>query len=161
MAIALKAKCSVKDFGNPARQAALIPEGSKDKRKLGRIFGVANGVKQGTDQTGRPYLGLRGSFEAVPENKELETVQAGVCYLPPGIAEMVIVQVQNIPEGQAPSVGFAFDIYIKHADNAIGYEYETVPVIENAATDPLAGLRAQIEQVVNAPAVEDKSKAKK
>lgn len=159
MATVLKSKLAGKMLGNP-KAGALLKDG--ERHYVGRIFGVANGVKKGTNQTGDPYLGLRGSFEGRPADTEnYDTVQSGVCYLPGGIAEMIAAAIESLPEDASPNVQFAFDLYTKKANNPIGYEWDTVPVIETKEADPLSAMRTAIEAADKAKAaqIEDKSKS--
>jgi len=155
MPTTIKPKLGPKDLGNP--KSVTVPDKMDDpaaRKVLGRIVGIATGIKTGVGNNGQPYVGLKGSFEAQPADASLPRVRAGVCFLPPGIAEMVATKLagENAPD----SVQMAFDITAVKAANPIGYSYEVMPLIEVSETDPLEQLLA-LPQLGGAAQITDQS----
>jgi len=155
----VKPKLGPKDLGNP--KSVTVPDNADDpaaRKLLGRIVGIATGIKTGVGNNGQPYVGLKGSFEAQPADPKLPRIRAGVCFLPPGIAEMVATKLagDNAPE----SVQMAFDITAVKAANPIGYSYEVMPLIDVDESDPLEQLLA-LPQLGGAAQITDQSAATK
>jgi hypothetical protein len=84
---------------------------------LMRVYGQANGFKVATSQYG-DSLGFTGVFKAVNAATG-EVFTAGKCFLP----KVVENQLGGVLSGvDANAVEFAFDISVKPAANAFGYE---------------------------------------
>lgn len=130
---------------------------------IGRITGIAGGLKAYATPNGDPANGLKGAFKGVSASGE--EFRAPICYLP-GAANAFV---EGALMSGASSVQFAFDIYAVDVTkrpgkkSATGYEYETVSLIEpSAESDPLEALDALLPAPTpgGALAIEDKTKAK-
>lgn len=127
---------------------------------IGRISGIAGGLKAYTTPNGDPANGLKGAFKGV--NAAGEVFRAPICYLP-GAANAFV---EGALMSGSSAVEFAFDVYSvdvsKRAGkkSATGYEYETVSLIEPSAEhDPLERLDSMLPPPApgGALALEDQS----
>ncbi len=119
-----------------------------EKVYLGRIWGIAGGLKGYTSPDGKPGNGLKGTFAAL--NQAGEELRAPVCYLPGSANDFVEGELM----GGATAVQFAFDIFAVDASkpvagkkkSATGYEYECVVIAdaEVRGNDPLAQIAATL-----------------
>lgn len=115
---------------------------------LGRIWGIAGGLKGYTSPDGKPGNGLKGTFAAL--NQAGEELRAPVCYLPNAANAYVEGELMS----GATAVTFAFDIYALDASkpapgkkkSATGYEFECVALqdAETKGHDPLAQMAATL-----------------
>lgn len=121
-----------------------------EKTYLMQVFGIANGIENGTSQYGN-WTALKGQFRAV--NLESgEMFQAGECFLP----NIALNLVQGALTDENKSVEFAFNVGVYPADNAFGYEYCCDPLMAAAETDPLEIMQKKLAAL---PAPDKKKKA--
>lgn len=113
---------------------------------LARVMGIARGIVQKVAQDGGPVYGLTGQFEGTNVQTG-QVYQSGVIYLPPGVHEMVLEPLDKaIADGdKAASITFALDIFSVPAANKAGYTYESADLAAAKRVDPLADLKAAIE----------------
>jgi len=118
---------------------------------LYRVLGIANGIKSGESTYGE-FTAFTGNFKAI--NLETGKVyQSGKVFLP-SIAQTMLEGA--LSDANTDSVEFAFDIGVKHAANAIGYEYTVTPLVAASDNDPLSALESKVTA-----ALPDNSKGKK
>lgn len=137
-------------------KAIFAAENAPARFFVGRIFGVANGVKEYVDKnSGEIRYGLKGEFGGISSRKEtdgIEDARSKVCYLPDVAQQDVISKIAEVdPETGKPnvkgSVEFAFDIYaVKRETAATGYVFDVDQLITVAENDPLANMFAKIEK---------------
>lgn len=120
----------------------------RDIVPLFRVFGQATGIKKGESDNG-PWTALTGRFEAVslvpdPETGELEMAQfaAPQCFLPEPTNSMIATELES---GDINSIEFGFEVGVKAAKTAVGYEYTCSPLMERGGADPLAALREKMK----------------
>jgi hypothetical protein len=106
---------------------------------LMRVYGQANGFKAATSQFG-DSLGFLGVFKAVNADTG-EEFRAGKCFLP----KVVENQLGGILSGSDNNgVEFAFDIGVKPANNAFGYEYVVRPVLAPVEAPVIEALESKM-----------------
>lgn len=149
--ISLRNKLRPADIGNPKAIAAL-PENVL-QLVLGRMVGVVNGVKTGTmPDKMTTYTALTGTFRGIPSDTERDIISSGVCFMPPNIQSMIEDQFEDelnsdgevIKEG-IRSLEFGYEVSVVRSNNPQGYSWAFRPLIEPAASDPLAALMAKID----------------
>ena len=106
---------------------------------LMRVYGQCTGFKTASSQYG-DSLGFMGQFKAINAVTG-EAFTASKCYLPK-IVETALGAALQAPDSEA--VEFAFDISIKPAQNAFGYEYVVRPVIQPKESAVMAALEAEM-----------------
>ena len=117
------------------------------KAPLYRILGKASGIKETKDTNGEIIYGLTGDFEGTNLVTN-ETMKSGVAFLPPGIHDMLLKQ---LDDGLADNAGrftiqFAMDIYSVAATNKSGYTYEAKDLLPAEMTaDPFSAFRDQLK----------------
>jgi len=122
-----------------------IPKPTKETFLM-RVYGQANDFKVATSQYG-DSLGFLGVFKAINAATG-EEFTAGKCFLP----KIVENQLGGILSGEnAGSVEFAFDIGVKPANNAFGYEYVVRPVLAPVEAPVITALE---EKMGKLPALE-------
>lgn len=137
------AKLSVKAVGAKPEIAKI----NDKETDLCLFMGIARGLVVKTGKNDDPVLALVGDFEGTNLTTG-EVLQSGVLYLPSGIAEMYTSKL----EGDSPApIKFAVKISSFPAANPIGYSYKATPVVQAADSDPLAELRAQMQQAMLPP----------
>ncbi len=111
--------------------------------KLYTVYGKARNVRAGTGQYGE-FHALKGMFQAIREHDKQEYI-AAECFLPEPMHDHIVSRYVSAAEAKEdpPLVEFAFEIYLQKSSVPIGYEYVTVPIVQPAATDDLADLRAK------------------
>ena len=126
-------------------------------RTVARIFGIAKGTVTGATDFG-DFVGFKGDFKGI--NLETgEEFRSAKCFLPDIATGILLSALENTGEGESKdvkgtlkrketsykgSVEFGFDISVKHADNAVGYEYMASPLMPVADSDPLALMQKNI-----------------
>jgi len=158
----LKVGVTVNEKGEPN------PMAEGETKWIGRIFGMAKGLKTGESNFG-PWTAVLGDFqvEGYEGNGKGKTFRTGQLFLPEVVENMVVPEVANLEKGA--SVLFAFDIgIIANEESAPGYVYTASFVKEPAENDPLslfakevAALPAPTSAPVEAPKEETKEPAKK
>lgn len=136
-------KLSLKTMGCTPQSAAV----EKKPVPMGRIIGVARGIKEAIGNDGDTVYGLTGNFKGTNIKTGVEYT-SGVCYLPGGIQEMVLDPLDAMlaePDAKGSSLNFAFDIFATPADNKAGYSYTAVNLAPATRTDPFAEVMAAIE----------------
>jgi len=126
---------------------------------LGRIAGIAGGLKGYTTPNGDAANGLKGRFMAINAAGAV-IAQGPVAYLPKAANEAVEGALMSGSE----TVEFAFEIYsVSDESSQTGYVYRTVSLIEPAANDPLMKLAASLPEpnaqaalALPSPATDDK-----
>ncbi len=136
---------------------------------IGRIVGLVAGLKQTiNNDTGEIQNGLKGQFRGVSSKNEkgeivgIEkgiTVNAGVCYLPGGIQEMIegtLAAAQDVSNGgdARATVNFGMDLFAIPATNKAGYSFDADNLIAASEADPLEALMTAAAAV---PALTDES----
>lgn len=126
---------------------------AKDVIPLYRMFGQATGVRKGESDNG-PFVALTGRFEAVvvaadPQTGEVDAkvYAAPECFLPEPMNAMIADELdQRDATGKrvVQSLQFAFEVGVKAAKTATGYEYTCTPLIEREGADPLAAMREKM-----------------
>lgn len=111
------------------------------EQTLFRVLGRAVETKTGNSDFGS-FTKFIGDFRAtVKETGEI--FQSSALFLPSSITGILASAVAGAGVG---GVEFAFDIGVKPADSAVGYEYTIKTLIETPKDqDPLAKLLAQVE----------------
>jgi len=114
-----------------------------------RVYGQANGFKVAASQYG-DSLGFTGVFKAI--NAETgEEFTAGKCFLP----KIIENQLGGILGGADNNgVEFAFDIGVKPAENAFGYEYVVRSVLAPVEAPVISALE---EKMGKLPMLENKA----
>lgn len=125
--------------------------GKEGRSLIGRIFGVASGIKEATDpRTKEPMYGLKGQFRGVNPAKPNVQYQSGVAWLPGGVHEMLVDAVIGdgvLDEKGRPvysEVKFAVDVYSKPASSPAGYQFEVIPLIDAREADMMSELAAEL-----------------
>ncbi len=123
---------------------------------VGRIFGIANGVKEYVDKNnGEVRFGLKGEFGGISSLKDTHDVadaRSKMCYLPEVAQQDVISKIADVdPETGKPSVKrsieFAFDIYaVNRPSSSVGYVFDVDQLITVTENDPLANMFDKIEK---------------
>ena len=110
---------------------------------LYRVIGVVDGFKTGTSDFG-DWVAFTGEFEA--ETPSGEVYISRKCFIPDpaqGMLETALAEHDTIE--------IAFDISIKWAKNAYGYEYVCIPVLPVKRSDALLSLKDKIAGTLPAP----------
>lgn len=132
-------------------------ENSPTRFFVGRIFGIANGVKEYIDKNSDEVrYGLKGQFGGISSLKldkdaPVEDATSKVCYLPDVAQQHVIDLISELGEDGKPkvkgSVEFAFDIYaVAKESAATGYIFDVDQLITVQENDPLAAMMLKIEK---------------
>jgi hypothetical protein len=121
---------------------------------LGRVYGIASGVKQVKAGNGDVHFALTGDFRGVNSDTGIN-YRSGVLYLPAGIHDMLQAAVDGgLDENGKPiyrDVKFGIDLFAAPAKNPIGYSYEATSVIKAVEADPLAELEAEMNEAKPLP----------
>jgi len=135
-----------------------LPDSRKDVTpvQLGRVVGIAHGVKTGESTFG-PWKALAGDFvfeaNAGPNNGK--RFRSGVLFVPDVILDLVAPAVENLAKGAA--VELAFAITAKNdATSSVGYTYGCSFLREPAANDPITALLDAAMPALPAPGADDK-----
>jgi len=161
-----------------AAAAAKQPE--PQELLLGRLVGTGNGIKNAVAQDGvTPMYGLKGTFGAEYTAEGREDESSGVLFLPEAYMGPMLDMFEDKTDANGvvireavKSLDFAFDIFVIKANNPAGYSWSIRPLLEAAASDPLAAIRARIAAPLPklslaapagaaVPAVEDKTEKAK
>jgi hypothetical protein len=147
---ALVSKLTLKALGCDPRLSA-----GQNSKVLCRIFGTANGLKTGEDKnTSNVWVALQGEFEGqnVEEGSDDagKVLRSGKLFLPGGIQDVIegkIREIENTSGGsESPNVTFGLEIRSVKSTNRIGYSYEARNLMPPKQLDPLAAMRAAIEE---------------
>ena len=134
----------------------------KGVKPLLQVIGRASGYRTGEKDHGdgpKPWWGLTGVFEAI--NIETgEIFNAPECFLPEPFGSAIANQLKD---GNAKSVDFAFELGIKDTDKNVRYEWVCKPLADPSESDPLDSLRGRVPGLQKALTDQsgDKSKGKK
>lgn len=145
--IVLTSKLRPKNLANP-KVAAGFTDAEMGEGKihwLGTIMGKASGTAKKVDPSDDTKISyaLTGFFEGIPGDGARPIVKSGVCYLPGGVHEMIVEQVNSM-EDAGGVVAFAFKIGTRRADNQAGYEYVNETLGEASKSDPLDDMRREL-----------------
>lgn len=158
---------SVKSAGfNPAQILAL-PEEQRKPIALGRIFGIAHGLKFGEDNKGNAWVALTGDFIAQCYAERDKQYLGGKLFLPEGIHDKLVAGVEGggvVNDKGKPiynDVEFAFEVYVKPAKNPIGYSYECKILVDVAQSDPMTALQNRLGALPALPAPKEEAKTDK
>lgn len=148
--------------------AASIPEGDKEVRVIGYVFGEARGVSYRNNPNstdGEPAVGLIGVFEGVPSYEDFPGMDpkaacglraglgSGVCFLPPQLQGVIASQIgadgdvpRNLKRGQRSdqlgvSVPISVEVGIRKSDSPVGYEWVTRALAKVQKMSPLDRMR--------------------
>lgn len=158
-------KMSAKSIiGNVKELARLtfLTDGKLDPAKdkpliMFQLIGVAKGTKTGETDYGR-WVSFEGQFKAtglIPdENGAVESYHSNRAFLPDPAQSMLESALEHSDE-----IELAFQVGIKYADNAYGYEYVVKPIFEPKETDAIAAIEQRMQALLEAPA--KKAPAKK
>lgn len=113
---------------------------------LMRVIGVVDSYKSGTTNYGE-YLKFEGNFGAI--NNDGIEFRSTVAILPPP-ADALLKQAVDKAEG-AP-VQMAFDVMAVQDAGDRGYKFQVTPLMEQAESDPLAGLMGSVNKEFALPA---------
>lgn len=137
-------KVTVAAFKTSAKDARKLENGAEIY--LGRIVGVAGGLKAYETPNGDMANGLKGQFRVIDADGEVMG-EGPVCYLP-GSANALV---EGALLTGATQVEFAFDIFSKEdAKSATGYVYRTVSVIEPSKESPMEKLASALPPLPSA-----------
>ena len=103
---------------------------AKGIKPMFRVMGTAMGTKSGQSNYG-DFLAFRGNFKAI-RIEDKEVFASAVCFLPQMATDILLPAVEHNIASGGTGVMFAFDIGIKAADNAVGYEYTVIPLTDTA-----------------------------
>lgn len=119
------------------------------------VWGRADESEKGTNTLPNgdvsEFTRFRGAFAAKAgklSDEAAEEHQSGVMILPEVAGNILAAQLEP---ADVASVQFGFEINVRKNDSPIGYEYLARPLIEGAATDPLAAIRSQLVEALPAP----------
>lgn len=140
--ITIKTVCG--EIAKPSKETLLM-----------RVYGQANGFKVAASQYG-DSLGFVGVFKAINAQTG-EEFTAGKCFLPK-IVENQLGGILSAAENSG--VEFAFDVGVKPADNAFGYEYVVRPVIAPVEAPVITALEEKMGKLpaLAAPKADTKKK---
>lgn len=149
--------------------AAAIPEGDKEVRVVGYIFGEARGVSYRNNPNsadGSAAEALLGAFEGVPSYEAFPGMKpemasearpglaSGVCFLPPA-AQTVVVRAVRGSDAEIPAtpsrgkrvdqlgvtVPVSLEIGIRKSGSPVGYEWVTRGLMNVKAVSPIDRMR--------------------
>jgi len=159
MSTRIIAKITLKDLGCNPKVASAKDITDKSTIPLAVIYGHCVDVKITEDnRNGQIYSALIGKFYGIniqQGNSAYGTqFEAGKCYLPGGIHETVESAVMGNDPQNPQNVDFALEIHAVRATNPIGYAYQAIPRLSSGRVteDPLARIRAIVEQQIQLPA---------
>lgn len=145
---AQRTKITLKDIGEPAKVKTL-PAG-QERYVLGVLLGIATDfVERQSPDKSETFEGLAGQFRVVPaEGSDTEPLESGVLFIPAAFHNMVAESLKAAKATDpAATLNFAFEVASIRANNPAGYSWEMLPLIENAAENPLDKLVASIPQL--------------
>lgn len=151
--------------------AALIPEGDKEARIIGYVFGVARGVSfrnnpNSTD--GEAAAGLIGAFEGIPQYDDMPGMEegekcahrarlaSGVTFLPPQAQAAYVTALlppdtsrpdnSSIKRGQRSDVlgmevPISLEVAIRKSSSPVGYEWVVRGLAKVEAKSPIDRMR--------------------
>lgn len=149
--------------------AASIPEGDKEVRICGYIFGEARGLSYRNNPNstdGEAAIALIGVFEGVPSYEDFEGMKpgegsanraglgSGVLFLPPQAQAMIVAKVRG-PDAEIPetpkrgqrvdqlgvTVPLSIEIGIRKSNSPVGYEWVTRGLANVAVKSPIERMR--------------------
>ena len=157
----------------PVREiAASIPEGDKEVRIIGYVFGEARGVSYRNNPNssdGEAAIALVGAFEGIPSYADYPGMHpdnasakraglaSGVAFLPPQAQAIIVAQVRG-PNADIPAtpkrgprvdqlgvvVPISLEIGIRKSGSPVGYEWITRGLANVKAQSPLERMRAAL-----------------
>lgn len=163
------ARLQMSMLGPVKDMAAAIPEGDKEVRVVGYVFGEARGVSYRNNPNstdGEAAVALVGAFEGVPSYADFPGMKpenssdkraglaSGVCFLPPQAQAIIVTQVRGpnaeIPEtpkrGQRVDqigvvVPISIEVGIRKSGSPVGYEWVTRGLANVRAQSPIERMR--------------------
>lgn len=126
------------------------PEADAPARSVARIFGIARGTVSGATDYG-DFVGFKGDFKGINYDTG-EEFRSGKCFLPEIATNLLLAALEASGRGETKaskgtlkrtetaysgSIEFGFDISIKPATTATGYEYLVTPLMPVSESDPL------------------------
>lgn len=118
-------------------------KGVTERQLVGRIYGIANKVEVGEHATNGAFNKFKGEFRAY--NSEGQEYISPVCFLPSPADGMLAAAIAAAGADANAGVKFGFDFFVVPDEKvAIGYVYETIPLLETRPTDPFAELMGEI-----------------
>lgn len=161
--------------------AESIPEGDKEVRVVGYVFGEARGVSYRNNPNsadGEAAIALIGVFEGVPSYESFPGMKpeqacegraglrSGVLFLPPQAQAVVVAAVarDNEKPAETPKRGqrvdqlgvtvpITFEIGIRKSQSPVGYEWVTRGLAKVEQVSPLDRMRAELKLPINADLV--------
>ncbi len=163
MTMKLEQKLTVATLGWKRRniEEAVEKITDKDRVLLGRIAGVAVGLKSAKDVNEDIIYGLKGNFRGQSAMTG-EMVSSGVCFLPAGIQGMLESELADARKNDTnATIRFAVDIYAIRSKNKAGYSFNADNILPSETADPVSELlmQAQAEiplQIAVQPTSEEK-----
>lgn len=119
------------------------------EQPLLRVVGIADKIKTGNSNFGE-WVRFMGQFDAT-NILTGEVFRGPGLHLPAMITELLRPVVEKNVADKGNGVTFAFDIGVKPAANAFGYEYTVTDLVPTQDADPLSLLKSQL--LANAPAL--------
>lgn len=120
-----------------ATNKELVANAGKSVVPLYAVYGIVSRVSRGETNMG-PYVALIGQVEAT-RYQDGQRFMSTQVFLPAPMDEAIA---QRIEQGDNEAVSFAYEIGIKAAETAVGYEYTTKPLQDPQGNDQLSSLRA-------------------
>jgi len=142
-------KLTVKEFGNlsvDTLRAKTVAAGA-ELFFVGRIYGSTR-AQEVVETPHGVAIKFKGEFRGV--GFDGEEVFSSVCYLPAPADDLLSGALNSAQgEGKAGSVNieFGFDFYTAQDKGITGYKYVCKPLVETAASDPVARLAASFAPV--------------
>lgn len=142
-------KLTVKEFGNLTVDALRkLTEAAGDELFfVGRIYGSTR-AQEVVETPHGVAIKFKGEFRGV--GYDGEEVFSSVCYLPAPADDLLSGALNGAQgEGKTGSVNieFGFDFYTAKDKGITGYKYVCKPLVETAASDPVARLAASFAPV--------------
>lgn len=126
---------------------------AKGEHLLMRVMGYAIDTKEGTDQTGRPWKGLVGEFEATNLDTS-EVATSSILFLPEIALNPILVALAKARGGSvslAVEIGAVLIPEERRRPEGSFYEYTVRDLLPPRDLNPMAMLKAQIAAAKDAP----------
>jgi len=157
---AQRSKITLTGIGNPSLVKNMTPEelaAGGGKYFVGSIYGAASDLIERASPDGADkFEGLRGSFVAVPSDRErFEEQESGVMFIPDAFHTLIADKLKEVKKtSDSATVEFAFDCYAIPAKNPAGYSWELVPALPFEGKHPLGSLFEKVSAARDARAKE-------
>lgn len=106
---------------------------------MARIYGEASAVKTKEAKNGDLYSYFVGEFRAI--NATGAKFESTKLFLPGSIFEIIEAELKA---GDGKPVQFGYDVFSSPAENTIGYQYVSKPIVKTAASDRLSMMEKAI-----------------